>query len=80
MALKRRRHLVENGLILFLSVDSDKRVKEKGISEALVRRRLGMIQQIMTEYGLNLKIILVPSAKNVADAQTRVPVAWLRLA
>ena len=45
-----------------------------------MRRRLGMIQQIMTEYGLNLKIILVPSVNNVADALTRVPVAWLRLA
>ena len=45
MALKRRRHLVENGLILLLSVDGDKHVKEKGISEALVRRRLGMIRE-----------------------------------
>ena len=87
MALKWKRHLVEIRTD-FVSVcrwvesivTGDKRIKVKGISEALLRRRLGLIQQIMTEYGLNLKIILVPSVNNVADALTRVPVAWLRLA
>ena len=61
-------------------VSGDKRIKVKGISEALVRRRLGMIQQIMSEYKLKLKMTLVPSPNNIADALTQVPSSWLRLA
>ena len=56
MALKWRRHLVEirtDSVSVCRWVESiitgDKHIKLKGISEALVRRRLGMIQEIMTE-------------------------------
>ena len=56
----------------------DKRIRMKGISEALVRRRLWLIQQTILDYELSMDITLIPSARNVADALTRVPELWLR--
>jgi len=59
-------------------ISADRRIKVKGISEALVRRRLGMIRDIVDEYKLKLVICLVSSANNLADKLTRVPERWLR--
>jgi len=59
-------------------ISADRRIKVKGISEALIRRRLCMIRDIMDEYKLKLDIHLVSSANNLADRLTRVPERWLR--
>jgi transposase InsO family protein len=59
-------------------LEDSKRPKVSGLSEMVIRRRLGTIAQLIEEYHINLTIQLVPSASNVADALTRVPQRWLR--
>ena len=54
------------------------RVKTKGISEMLVKRRLGMIEKLASEYDIQLSVDLVSSSKNRSDALTRVPQYWLQ--
>ena len=39
----------------------------------LVKHRLGVIGDIITEYGLNVTVRFVPSVENKADHMTRVP-------
>ena len=56
---------------------NEKRIKVKGLGEALVRRRLSMIQDIIEEYGLRISLDLVKSCDNKADELTRVPQRWL---
>ena len=56
----------------------DQRVKVSGIAEMLVRRRLAMVEELRSEYGLEIVVQLVKSEKNKADALTRVPQTWLR--
>ena len=53
------------------------RVRTKGAAEMLVKRRLGVIGDIITEYGLNVTVRFVPSVENTADHMTRVPKRWL---
>jgi len=56
----------------------DRKIKAKGLSEVLVRRRLKLIDDTVSECGINLEISLVPSCENKADELTRVPRSWLR--
>ena len=53
------------------------RLKTKAASEMLIRRRLETVKTIISEYSLQVKIELVPSADNRADILTRVPKRWL---
>ena len=50
-------------------ISGDKRIRMKGISEALVRRRLWLIQQTIHDYELSIDITFIPSARNVADTR-----------
>lgn len=59
-------------------LEDTKRPKVSGLSEMVVRRRLGILGQLMEEYELDLSIRLVRSAENLADSLTRVPQRWLR--
>ena len=54
------------------------RAKVSGLSEMIVRRRLGVIAELIKDYALNITITLVKSAANKADALTRVPQRWLK--
>ena len=54
------------------------RVKVGGLYEALVRRRLQLIEDIVSSYGLRVTVEWVPTSTNVADALTRVPQTWLK--
>ena len=60
-------------------INNTQRVRTKGQSEMLIRRRLQVIQELIEEYELQLNIELVKSANNKADELTRVPKKWLRL-
>lgn len=60
-----------------LTLSGEKRVKTKGAAEMLVKRRLAVLSQTVKEFGLQLKLGLVASAKNKADKMTRVPQVWL---
>lgn len=58
-------------------VSKDKKIQYRGMGEILLRRRLGLLDNIVKECGIVLTSRLVPSAENKADALTRVPKSWL---
>lgn len=58
-------------------ITSDHRIKTKGAAEMLIRRRLGILHDLIEECELKLKITFVPSEKNHADALTRVKKNWM---
>lgn len=54
------------------------RVRVTGMSEMLVKRRLGLLKDVVEECGLTLKISFVESCKNKADVLTRVCKTWTK--
>ncbi|XP_067943330.1 uncharacterized protein [Watersipora subatra] len=64
------------GWVRSILVDS-KRPKVSGLSEMVIKRRLGIISQLVIEYHIKMTIQLVPSTSNKADVLTRVPQKWL---
>lgn len=58
-------------------IDEDSRVRTSALSDMLIRRRLGLLRDLITECSLDLTVSLVPSAENKADPLTRVPKKWL---
>ena len=58
-------------------IDKRNCVRMKGAAEMLVKCRLGVIGDIINEYGLNVTVHFVPSVENKADHITRVPKKWL---
>lgn len=54
------------------------RPKVSGLSEMIIKRRLGLIAQQIEEYNMNVTVRLVPSAANIADALTRIPRSWVQ--
>ena len=63
---------------LLCIIEKSKRVSTHGLAEMLVRRRLGVLESLCSEYGVTLRVSLVKSAENLADKLTRVPNSWLR--
>lgn len=59
-------------------LSGDKRIRTKGLGEALVHRRLTMIKEIINEYDMNVTVKWVKSVENKADVLTRVPQKWLK--
>jgi ribonuclease HI len=59
------------------TLTQDRRIKTHGLSEALVRRRLDLFKNLISECDLNVQIELVKSQFNKADCLTRVPKKWL---
>jgi len=57
-------------------ITKDRKIRVTGLSEPLLRRRICLIQDIIDECGMTVKINLVPSEKNLADVLTRVPTKW----
>ncbi|XP_065646575.1 uncharacterized protein LOC136076869 [Hydra vulgaris] len=55
----------------------NKPVRVHGLGEPLVHRRLSLIEDLVKECNIKLKLFLVKSAENKADALTRVPQNWL---
>ena len=61
------------------SVLSDsRRIRVHGISEVLVKRRLGIVKEMVEKSHLRLSISLVRSCDNLADVLTRVPQKWIQ--
>lgn len=58
-------------------LSEEKRVRTKGASELIVKRRLGIMKNLICEFNLNVSLTLVPTTKNKADALTRVKKDWL---
>ena len=60
-------------------ITEDQRVQTKGASEMLIKRRLSIFKDIISEFGLVVSVTLVPSVKNKADILTRVKKGWLTI-
>lgn len=54
------------------------RLRTKAHGEMIIRRRIDMVKQLVDEFGIELTVVLVPSAHNRADRLTRVPAEWVR--
>ena len=54
------------------------RLRTKAHGEMLIRRRVDVICELVTEFQLTMTVSLVRSESNPADALTRVPKEWLR--
>ncbi|XP_043247110.1 uncharacterized protein LOC122394343 [Amphibalanus amphitrite] len=59
------------------ALEGNCRIKVAGMSELLVRRRLGLFKELVDSYSLLVTIQLVESKKNRADILTRVSKRWL---
>ena len=59
------------------TIDKRKRIRTKGAAEKLVKRRLGVIRDMIAEFGLEVTVRFVPSVENKADGLTRVIKKWL---
>ena len=60
-----------------LTITEERKIKTKGASEVIVKRRLGILRNLIDELGLIIQIQFVPSEKNRADALTRVSKSWI---
>jgi ribonuclease HI len=56
---------------------NDRRIRTRGLGEALVHRRLTLLKAIIEEYGMKVNMVMVKSSFNLADKLTRVPKRWL---
>jgi len=65
-----------HGWLSCLFSDS-KRIRTKGVAEMLVRRRLSVIQHLISDYNVEITIKWTRSEDNKADKLTRVPKKWL---
>jgi transposase InsO family protein len=59
-------------------VAGDRPVRVKGMGEALARKRLSLIRDLIEECKLQISVTLVQSSVNKADKLTRVPQKWLQ--
>lgn len=66
-----------HGWITNLITDKS-RLRSHGMGEALIRRRLGLLADTISECGVQVTIVLVKSLDNKADRLTRVPKVWLK--
>ena len=62
---------------LNITMTGERRVRTKGAAEILIKRRLGAFKSLVEEMGLTVKVKLVKSSENKADAMTRVWKKWL---
>ena len=54
------------------------RLRTKAHGDMLIRRRVDLIRQLVSEFQLTLSVQLVPSSENRADRLTRIPKEWVR--
>lgn len=59
------------------TVGAHSRVRTKGAAEMLVKRRLGVLRDTISEYDLNVSVRFVTTVENKADVLTRVAKQWL---
>ncbi|XP_076068433.1 uncharacterized protein LOC143040875 [Oratosquilla oratoria] len=57
---------------------AEKRARTKGTAEILVKRRLGILRELIDEFGMKIRVREVSSETNKADALTRVKKSWLK--
>ena len=58
-------------------LSEEKRIKTKGAAEILIKRRIGVLKDLVEDLQFGLTITLVPSERNKADVLTRAKKSWL---
>jgi len=58
--------------------DKERPIKTTGLSSLLVKRRISILSDLLSEFNVNVSFHLVKSQDNKADPLTRVPEKWLR--
>ena len=61
-------------------IEDSHRPRTSGLSEMVMKRRLGTVGELIDVYGMKVTVTQVPSAANKADALTRVDKRWHRQA
>ena len=59
-------------------ISNDKRVRTKGASEMVIKRRLGLLRDLLNEFDVTLHATFVSTHTNKADGLTRVCKEWLK--
>ncbi|XP_035827949.1 uncharacterized protein LOC118478447 [Aplysia californica] len=59
-----------------LTLSEERRVKTAGAAEILVKRRLAVLKEMVEELGLTIRVQIIGSKGNKADAMTRVTKEW----
>ena len=59
------------------TLTEERRIKTRGAAEMIVKRRLGVLRNLIDEFELKITISQVPTSKNKADELTRVKKEWL---
>jgi ribonuclease HI len=62
------------------TLTEDHRVKTHGAAEMLIKRRLAVFRELVTEYNLSVSVTFTRSERNRADSLTRVKRSWLSIA
>ena len=60
-----------------LMLSEEKRIKTKGAAEILIKRRIGVLKDLVEDLQFGLTITLVPLERNKAEVLTRVKKSWL---
>ena len=63
------------------TVEESGRIRTKGAGEVIVKRRLGILGELTSEFKLQIRAVFVPSERNKADVLTRIKktvVSWER--
>ncbi|XP_076043781.1 uncharacterized protein LOC143026882 [Oratosquilla oratoria] len=58
---------------------AEKRIRTKEAAEDIVKRRHGILRELIDEFSVKVSVAQVPSGVNKADALTRVKKSWLRV-
>src|SRR5678815_3553880 len=59
------------------AITMERRVKTRSSAEMLIKRRLGVLSQLIIEFGLSVSVKFVRSEMNKADSLTRVRKSWM---
>ena len=60
-----------------MTLTEEKKIKTKGAAEIVIKRRLGVLKNLVDEFNLKIDVKLVPSHSNKADVLTRVRKKWI---
>ena len=53
-------------------VEESGRIRTKGAGEVILKRRLGILGELISEFKLQIKAVFVPSERNKPDALTQI--------
>ena len=75
MGIEKNRNKTDSATVLSWVtsiMEESGRIRTKGAGEVIVKRRLGILGELISEFKLQIKAVLVPSERNKADALTRI--------